>query len=308
MFDLFVGDNNDQLRLQAISHNAQATLIHDTSTVMRGATYYTSLADTPSIEEFHKLCQQAGTIWYCPPVRWSGGDDQKKYTEIILSEQAQYKTVNGYAPRSFIKSNYLLQSRPQHDPVLFVVGDSITYASHVPDNKSWKSLCKTHFQRHVIDLSYPGSSIIWASDQICQSNIKTDDYVFWGLTTHARIPVIHDNKILHLNVSEFDKNADLSEVFPLSLLHNDSLLYHNIMAIRRVSKFCREVKAKLVILGLMYDWDLTYNFFNVKEFRQLMSWPFVYPDRGSDNLHPGIASHQFFAESFISFFNQLYDS
>jgi hypothetical protein len=94
--------------------------------------------------------------------------------------------------------------------------------------------------------------------------------------------------------------------FPIELLDNTTLMYHNILAVKRVYNFCKKIGVQLVILGLMYDLDNNYLYYDVPAFAQLMFWPKKYPDLGTDNEHPGSQSHQMFAREFLELYSKLY--
>ena len=77
------------------------------------------------------------------------------------------------------------------------------------------------------------------------------------------------------------------------------------MAIVSANNFCQAVGAKLIILGLLYDWDSLYKVYKLKNFRQSLCWPDKYIDLGSDGLHPGPNQHVKFANEFLNFYNDI---
>ena len=324
MITLFVGDSDNLAKQAAFAHDPSAVLVENKNInqyyCAESGTFFTGLAFIQALEEFSKICLRADEIFYCPPPRWSdsdksGNSEQQKYTEIILSYARQYAVVNGLTfdnnPYKFLDNDYRFDTRKINGPQMWSVGCSITQGDGVEIDQSWKHILSQHYNVPYSDLSLRGSSIIWQSDQICQADIEAGDKVFWGLTTHTRLPVIYedDNTLFHLHAGSYQKKHLRDKVthFPIDLLTNKSLIYHNVMAVRRAVNFCQKMKADIVILALMYDWDLIYNFFNVRQFRQAISWPDQWLDLGTDQIHPGPLQHTKFAQQFIQFHHQLYN-
>jgi hypothetical protein len=324
MIILFIGDSDNLAKQAALANNSSATFIEDKNINQYysadSGVFFSGLAFITNLDKFSKICLCADEIFYCPPARWSDSDklghsEQQKYTEIILSYARQYATVHGLNlndnPYKFLDHDYRLDKRKIAGPQMWAVGCSITQGDGVEIDQTWKHIASHHYGVPYSDLSLRGSSIIWQSDQICQADIRPGDKVFWGLTTHTRLPVIYeqDNTVFHLHAGSYQKKHLRDKVvpFPIDLLTNKSLIYHNVMAVRRAVNFCQKLEADIVILALMYDWDLIYNYFNVRPFRQAISWPDQWLDFGSDHIHPGQLQHAKFSQQFIQFHYDLYD-
>ena len=125
----------------------------------------------------------------------------------------------------------------------------------------------------------------------------------WGLTSHHRLPVFTQTVIHFIS---HNSNAKLKFQFPIELLDSTTLMYHNILAVRRAYNFCKKIGARLVILGLIPDYDNIYLHYNVPTFRQLIFVQDQYIDLGTDNIHPGPQTHQMFAKEFLKFYSNLY--
>lgn len=309
-FKLFVGDIFPELAEVAQNYDCSAELLTAQSLkkipTLQGV-YYTSLADIKSIDEFNNLCFSAEEIFYHPPENWSN-DEQQKWTEIILWNVNQHKTVHGLSLSQ--KENLFLQLSKTPDRIdkdtkqLWTIGCSITAGVGVNSEDSWPVIVSKKLNLPLTNIAQSGSSIIWASYQICQNDIKSGDLVFWGLTSHHRIPVINDdeNDLWHITASKLKYTKKI----PLEILDNPTLFYHNLMAIKNVHNFCKKVGAHLVILGLIYDWNSFFKIYQIQNFRQYAVWPRASLDLGTDNEHPGPREHQAIAESFIEFYHQLY--
>jgi len=323
MIRLLVGDNDNSMKSAALRLDPSAEFLNHDNTEyyfsQNTGTFFTGLCFLQDLEIFLKVCQHAGCIFYCPPDQWSdyrcGVSEQKRYTEIVLSYVSQTTKVTGLTladnPYRFLDQDFRFSDRCTEGKQIWITGCSITDGDGVEQHETWKHIVSEHFGMPYSDLSLRGSSIAWQSDQICQADIRSGDRVFWGLTTHVRLPVIYekDDSLFHLHAGCYQKPHLKEKVrdFPIDLVFNKTIVYHNVMAIRRAVNFCRKVGADLTILALMYDWDLIYKFYNVREFRQAMSWPDADLDIGTDKIHPGPKQHRRFAEQFIDFYNELYN-
>ena len=321
MLKLFIGDAGEYLSWLAIDHDHSAFLV-DKANVSQllsnpTGTAYTSIADVDDLKVFLDLCSSATEIFYCPPDQWSDGVEskQKEWTEGILSYVSQTVLVHGLdlddnMYKFLVGIPGPCDSRKTDAPQLWAAGCSITYGIGVEEEQTWKYHVAKKLKLEYSNLSHPGSSILWQSYQICQSDIRRGDLVFWGQTAHQRIPVVDTKtfELTHLYQSQYQEKPELVEQYPPEILLSPALIYHNVMAIKNVCNFCQQVGAKLVILGLLYDWDLVYKFYKIPMFKQYLVWPNKFVDFGTDGRHPGPQQHLLFAEEFVKVYNQLYNT
>jgi hypothetical protein len=314
MLELFVGDIYETLAIEAQAYNANAFLITplnlDSFLNDSGGVGYTSLADIGDHELFFQLCNKIDKLYYRPPTKWSH-PDQQYYTEHVLAWISQFKNIDG--SEYLLKTNqqfsqdFLQDTRKTNQCQLWAVGCSITFGVGVDTEQTYREIISQELNLEHSNLSCPGSSIVWQSDQICRADLRPNDIVIWGLTSQHRIPVFHNNTIIHLNSQLYKKYPELISKFPIDLLDNNTLSYHNVLAVRRAYHFCQKVGAKLVILALVPDFNNLYLHYNVPVFRHLMPVHHLeYIDLGRDNIHPGPKQHKIFAKEFLAFYNQLY--
>lgn len=314
-FELFVGSEEEYLCVAAKTHNQQATLvtsknIKDFLAAPHGCVY-TSLADINNTQDFFALCDQAHTIFYRPPVSWQHkkNNEQKLFVENLLCYMKQFKTVDGLetcSPHSFLSNIPVEQNHSNHNQVIWIAGCSITAGVGVEPYQTWKHKVSSYFNLPTLDLSLGGSSILWQANRLCQSQIKKNDLVFWGISSQNRMPLIDQNgQLCHINSGNVHR-YQIYNIDSIDFLQSSSLLYLNVMAIRNVNNFCQQLGAKLVILGLVPDMDNVYDFFSVPVFRQYGVWPFEFVDLGSDKKHPGPVQQQLYADAFIKFYSDLY--
>jgi hypothetical protein len=313
MLELFVGDIYEDLAQQATAHNANALLItsdnykdflHKSSAVG-----YTSLADIGDHEQFFQLCHAVDQIYYCPPTAWSH-PDQQTYTEHVLAWVSQYRHIHGYdhllAKNQALSQDFVQDTRKTDQPQLWIAGCSITYGVGVELDQTYRHIVSQQLGLEHSNLSWPSSSIIWQSDQICGADIRPNDVVFWGLTSTHRIPVWHKDKVMHLNSRQYEKYPELIKKFPIDLLDNPTLSYHNVLAVRRAYNFCKKAGAKLVALILLPDFENLFLHYNVPVLKYLRPTHHEFVDLGTDNIHPGPEQHKIFAKEFLKLYNQLY--
>ena len=315
-FDLFVGSEDPYLATEALSYNTRAKLLleKDIQDFLRQATgcVYTSLADSGNLENLLSLCLQANKIFYRPPPHWAtlSNNKQKYWTEHILWYVDQYKKIDGLTKDSshvLCAKWYDTHHVARTHSVLWTIGCSITAGVGVSPGQAWPQKVADHLCIPLQDLAKKGTSILWQANQICQSAVKPNDLVFWGLTSHHRIPMLEHNDILeHTGAGHIEKFPNKVKIISLDFLNSPTLIYLNTMAIRNVYNFCNQIKAKLVIVGLMHDFDSTYRYYDVPVFRQYAVWPNKFVDLGTDNEHPGPIQHQLYANEFINFYNETY--
>jgi len=324
VFELFVGDVGEYLANIAKQHNPNAMLLvadaPNTIDIPTHGVFYTSIGDVGH-QNLKTLVDYASDVHYYPPTTWSDeiarSSLQKYYTEEILSLVTPDKVVTNLElvaqEFNYFDQDFCQDYRKSNEPQLWISGCSITAGVGVNHNDTWKYIVANELNLPMIDLSQPGSSIMWSADQICLADIVKDDVVFWGLTTHERLSIVierklHKLKLLHINAGSYHlyKNM-IKDVMPLEILDSATLAYHNIMAIRRVYNFCKKIGAKLVILGLLPTDKFLYKFYHVPVFKQYMTTSESFKDIGFDkDGHPGPLSHQEYAKNFLELYFKFY--
>ena len=313
MYRLVLGDVFPELANEAKKIDPNAYLITNENYSHASGVVYTSVADMKELQLFLQVCQNAQEIFYFPPARWSDENKnkeskQKYWTELYLQYISQFVLVHNLPTfkKQFLSDSFLADSRQTEDKQLWVVGSSITAGIGVDTCDTWKEHVSKKFNLPYSDLSTVGGSITWASDQICRSDIRKNDLVFWQCIVQNRLPVIFNKKLIHLMASSFDQPS-IKKHFNIDILDNDTLFYNNVLAVRRAYNFCNKIGAKLVILGLSLDLEGIYFYNNVPCFRQIRCYPdHEHLDLGFDNLHPGPLEHKKMANEFEKFYLEMY--
>lgn len=303
MFDLFVGDTDQSLAQRALEKDSRAHLLtfENIDNFLQNAvgTVYTCLGDIGELAKFQNLCLQAHEIFYCPPDSWSSLD-MRKWTEYTLNYCSQTVLVHNL-PNTH--NQFLSNSQRQsQNPQLWIAGCSISLGVAVESFQTYGYLLEQEFKLRRTNLTQNGSSITWAGNQICQADIRKDDIVCWGLTGWDRMTHINQNELHHINSANV---TNFKHIDP-NCLTDINNVYLEIMAIKNVDNFCKKIGAKLVMLGLMTDWDSYFKLLDLPTLEQLTLWPAGYVDLGSDNMHPGPEQHKLFAAQFIKLYKKLY--
>lgn len=296
---LFVGDIYDTLAKTAQKMDPKAWLIDHNNyknflltEYNKDLTVYTSFSDLPKITStssvFFEILKKADNIFYCPPAKWS--DHSEKFiwnnnqtiTEYFLYQIARLKNnVQGLTLDHY--SNYLahIKLRKTEKRQLWVAGCSIAHGVGVDNHEKFGMLISNKLNLAVSHLTLGGSSIEWATDQILRSDIRKNDIVIWGLTQEVRAPMALNGQIVP------EKNPNI-------LLHETSL-YRAVTGIHQVVNFCRKISARLIILPFICSEQLQLRIHKLHEYHQL---PYCtqFLDLGTDNLHPGPAQHQEWAD------------
>lgn len=313
---LFVGDNCDPtLPEKAKQYNTNACLLtkNNIGIFSTNDVFYTSLADLGE-ELFFSVCKQATSIYYHIPQHWSGCNDQKTLVEMVLCYIDQFVPVENIEkinlPYKQFKKSYLKGTRQTPNTQMWSVGCSITAGFGIAAEKSWPMILASKFDLPLTNLAEIGSGIVWQSDQICQADIRPGDLVFWGIPSHNRIDVIDPDtlELEQLNPGRFFLDNTIKNKFSIEILDSPSIVYHNVLAVRRAVNYCKKIKANITIMGLMNDFDLVYKSYGVKEFKQYWSWPMTNVDYADDHQHPGPRQHAIFADEFQKFYFKLYSN
>jgi len=209
--------------------------------------------------------------------------------------------------KSFLK---LKSERQTDSPQLWIVGCSFSHGTGVTPDERYGQLIANELNSPVSFLTEPGSSVGWAADQILRSDIKKDDIVIWGLTGSARFPFLDDtDKFHHINRHSFNRTNDVKHYFKENILISNHMIYESITSIEQVHNFLNKISAKF-ILAIM-PCNIPYHDIKIYEYVSNLDFAIVlydihnytFLDKGSDNNHPGILHHKWYASELLKFFN-----
>lgn len=300
--NVFVGDNDQSLVKHATSFDPTAFLITTKNYELflntkhtSDITVYTSFSDLPKIDSnnapLFEILDKADYIFYRPPVTWSDDfgkfdwNSSKRITEWFLyCINSEKNNVNNLDLTEYQNSKYLELTNKRSNlesSVLWISGCSISHGVGVKESERYGELLSSEMTLPVTYLTKGGSSLKWQSDQILRSDIRKDDIVVWGLTQEVRTV-----KVVNGNVSsEHDPDIRLSEL----------RLYDAVTEVHQVVNFCRKIQCRLILLPLISSEALNLLLVHLAEYTHL-PYRTKTLDYGTDNLHPGPKTHQWYAK------------
>jgi len=316
MITIYLGDITEYLGSIAREQDSDARLVteKDINSLCNG-TYYTSIGDLGNLNNLGKVLQQADKIIYAPPPdnHWTDGESMKKWTEEYLKNFSFRCCVENYevlVPNNLAMTK-LVDQRKTKDRQIWIAGCSISHGIGVGDDNRYGTILSDLLECPASFLTYPGSSISWAADQIMRSDIRDGDVVIWGLTSDNRTPYFVNNKITHVNTSTYLLNQEFEKVLSLEELCSENTFYRNLISIFQVSNFCQKINATLIFASLL-DNDVILHIRNFPNLIVLSNlWgrnhSELFPDLGSDSLHPGPISHKFYADEIYKKYLEFVD-
>jgi hypothetical protein len=308
MIVIYVGDVGEYLCSLACSVDPCSQLItQDNFRDLQSGTYYTSIGDFSDLNSFGLTLQQANKIIFAPPNKWS--DEVKtvslmrNWTEDYLKVFDASRQVENYSPKFSYNQTTILSladRRKTQDKQLWIAGCSVSHGVGVTHNTRYGQLLATQLNREASFLTQSGSSIIWAADQILRSDIYPGDIVVWGLTSSSRVPYYDNNFLNHVNAYALKVNDVIKSKITPDHLTSDDLFYRTLTSVFQVINFCQKINATLVIASVLDDSIVSY----IKDHSNLIMLYKMWgrdPDNlcidlGSDGEHPGIKTHQFYAD------------
>lgn len=302
MITIFVGDIRKYLCIEAQKLDPLASRINESNYKnLNAGTYYTGLGDFKDLKSFINALNQADTLIYCPPGKWSHEQCQL-WAEFYLLYFRDKKKVIGLEKILKRDINFKpVDQRKTELPQLWIVGCSISHGVGVELDQRYGELLSKKLNMDVSFLTASGSSIEWAADQILQSDIRANDIVVWGLTSFGRFVYYTNDSPAHVNVSYYDYNQSFYNIVNPDLLDSDFIMYKALTHIHQVINYCNKIKCKLLIAGLLIDSTDIYYTKEIPNYTQLYGFfgqdeDHTYIDLGNDDAHPGPLTHYWYAE------------
>ena len=313
MITLYIGDVTDEVCTAARTYDPTATLLTSQNYInLTAGTYYVSLGDFENLQQFVDALAQASELVYVPVDNWSDTNNQHSYmkhwTEFYLMFFKDKKTVFIDADTKINNelSSWLdLVAHRQTESVqLWITGCSNTHGVGVDKHERYGQLIADELNLPVSFLTIPGSSIIWSADQLLRSDLRSGDIVIWGLTNVNRFPYYSNDKLNHVNVTTYKVNPALDKIIGLDHLSNKNNHYRTVTAIHQVINYCQKLGVKLYFAGILVDSYFLPYLINLPNYTQLFGHytgdhETKFLDVGTDNLHPGPLTHQYYANALL---------
>lgn len=325
---IFVGDVDEQLSVEAKKHDASAWLMTDKNyhafvdAIEQQVTVYTSLGDlTKDISQVIDILCCANTVIYCPPTEWSDGKSVdasdptscvRGLTETLLLMLPESVTVMGQEKFALLPDPIpLVDQRKTEQPQLWIAGCSISHGLGVSHNSRYGALLANIFDLPVSHLTRPGAAIDWAAMQILRSDIRAGDLVILGITSWQRLTHVDQHRLLHgVNPYSYTLYPHYQDIVSPESLETNQTFYNHVYAIKNVVNFCKQIKANLVLVGLMHSNYALLHYLKTLDNYVHIHYQLAYEnsqlenkflDLGTDFKHPGIQQHQVYAHSIAKF-------
>ena len=321
MITIIVGDVHEYLSKFARRISADASLLtKDSASDLLPGVYYTSLGDLGQYRQYTNFLELADKIIYHPPTRWSDTDRKgfsymKFQTELALQYFYNKKEIeNFFITPQKTSALDLVDYRKIDSPQIWIAGGSDSLGVGVSLQERYGQLVADHFNMEASFLTRGGVSMTWIADQLLRSDLRLGDIVIFGIVPDGRFTFYHDDKVLNLSPGYYTQNPLFDKIFPLPLLDTDHVNYYQpLTALHQVISICNKVGAQLLIAGLsstLIDHCIQFpNYISLCHYcfgmDSYINRKNDFLDVGTDHIHPGPLTHQFYAKNIIAKIQQL---
>lgn len=317
---VIVGDVTQELAKYALRLDLSAYLV-DSSNINQthSGTIYTSLGDIPGGKHFLSLLLTATEITYRPPKNWSDKKNSSDRYSMAWNTEHYLNIasvifdikVNGLELPLY-KTLPLTQARVTNAPQLWVAGCSTTFGVGVDLSERYANVLSKRLNLSASVLAESAASNVWIADQILRSDIRSGDLVVFGITSYQRFTLSKDQSIYQIGVHNFieEKNLRFPELDILQL-DSETRIYESLRSLDQVVNFCNKVDAKLIMIGIHANLELSTALSKYKNFvfcHRKFGEDFRdgWLDIGKDvDQHPGPKTHEMYADMIISKAKQL---
>jgi len=317
--NVYVGDITEHLANVTVQADSAASLITSANyECLKPGTYYTSIGDLDKLTHFANILQQADTIVYVAPLRWS--DEYKsfssmrhwteKYLSIMCCDTT--KTVIGFDVFTPNKPKMLelADTRKSDKRQVWIAGCSISNGDGVEDHERYGALIAAELTQSVSFLTQTGSSIKWAADQILRSDIRPNDTIFWGITGISRLSYWdeREERLRHATLNYFNNHEFLNLLVNKKYIMSDHMVYEALTSIHSVINFCKINNVTLIFTTVLKGMEIYFqNFTNFIPLAGVFGQndDDMFLDLGTDNIHPGPKTHNFYKVKMLELYYQL---
>ena len=308
MLKVFIGDNTNYLSDLVTRLDSSAYLCtNENYSIKLEGPVYTSLGDL-SLKNLHSLVELADAVSYCPPKIWSS-DELKEQTHIHLNFLSNKKPIKGFKKIQY-NPTYMsvVDSRKTSGQQIWVVGCSFSHGIGVSETERYGNLLGKKLDLPVSFLTTAGTSIKWAANQILRSDIQKQDIVVWGITGSSRFTFLDDRDSLHhVTLINYNNSHEFTQLVDKNFFVSNHMCYESIPYIDQVMKYFESIGNKY-ILGMFPLNIIEHESKILKYVSQFNNSILLYTDHkfldtGSDDLHPGVKQHQWYANTILDFYN-----
>ena len=275
---------------------------------------HTSVGDVPDLQELECILSQAKSVYWAESTieEFADVDSYYDFLNWLKDYNLKYNNVVNLDKIKFDVYKWNQHSIVKKNHAVFL-GCSFTAGVGLPDVETrYSTQVAKYFNKELLNLGTGAGSNSLIFDRFTQLDFFPGQIVVVQLTTLDRLHYCKQNqqleKILFAHAVDVNLNQKMVEVY-----HKDFLFYELLAKIRAMVAVARARQLKLVFWLIDYKNELIYSkidqtyFYDMPEFVPA-SWMQNYNlDSGTDNLHPGVESNKFIANTLVKYIETIYN-
>jgi len=275
---------------------------------------HTSVGDVPDLKELECILSQAKSVYWAESTieEFANVDSYYNFLNWLKDYNFKYNNVVNLDKIKFDVYKWNHSSIVKKNHAVFL-GCSFTAGVGLPDVETrYSTQVAKYFNKELLNLGTSGGSNSLIFDRFTQLDFFPGQIVVVQLTALERLHYCKQDrqleKILFAHAVDVNLNQKMVEVY-----HKDFLFYELLAKIRAMVAVARARQLKLVFWLIDYKNELVYSkidqtyFYNMPEFVPA-SWMQNYNmDCATDNLHPGIESNKFIANTLVKYIETIYN-
>lgn len=277
---------------------------------------HTSVGDVPDLTDLEYILSQATEVYWAESSinEFFDADSYYDFLNWLKDYNLVYNNVVNFNKIKFDDyawDQLRSQNLNQNHAVFF--GCSFTAGAGLPDVEThYATQVAKHFGKQVLNLGSGGGSNGLIFDRFTQVDFFPGQIVVVQLTYPNRLHYCKQNQ--QLEKIGFAHAADpILNRAMLTVYHKDFLFYELLPKIRAMVSIARAKKLKMVFWLIEYKNPEIYSkadqryFYHMPEFVPA-SWIENYiMDTATDNMHPGIQSNKFIANTLVKYIESVYN-
>lgn len=277
---------------------------------------HTSVGDVPDLTDLEYILSQATEVYWAESSinEFFDADSYYDFLNWLKDYNLVYNNVVNFNKIKFDDyawDQLRSQNLNQNHAVFF--GCSFTAGAGLPDVEThYATQVAKHFGKQVLNLGSGGGSNGLIFDRFTQVDFFPGQIVVVQLTYPNRLHYCKQNQQLEKIGFAHAADPTLNRAM-LTVYHKDFLFYELLPKIRAMVSIARAKKLKMVFWLIEYKNPEIYSkadqryFYHMPEFVPA-SWIENYiMDTATDNMHPGIQSNKFIANTLVKYIESVYN-